>query len=62
MSEIDSDVRELERGAQVTFEQRDMTRIGEVGDYLGEGNYIVVDEDDNEHELHMESLSLVDEA
>lgn len=57
----DLDVRELGRGSQVTFTVRDMDVIGEVKDYLGEGMYQVVDEDDNEHEVHITELSEVEE-
>lgn len=58
----DLDVREISRGAQVTFVVRDMDVIGEVKDYLGEGMYQVVDEDDNEHEVHASELSEVEEV
>ena len=55
------DVRELRRGLQVTFEVRSHTVIGEVKDYLGEGQYMVLDEDDNEHEMHITELTAEDE-
>jgi hypothetical protein len=55
------DVRELRRGLQVTFEVRSHTVIGEVRGYLGEGLYEVVDEDDNEHEMHITELIAEDE-
>ncbi len=61
MNDTDVDVREVPRGAQVTFEVRSHTVIGTVGDYLGDGEYIVTDEDDNDHEMHISQLELVDE-
>lgn len=54
------DVRTIDRGAQASFEVRGMTLLGEVTDYLGEGVYRIVDEDDNEHELTAEQFTVED--
>jgi len=58
----ESDIRQIDRGTQVTFEKRGMTVIGEVGDYLGEGIYSVKDTDEDEtHEVHIDDLTVEEE-
>jgi hypothetical protein len=58
---MDDDVRTIERGAQVTFECHGAEAIGSIGDYLGDGRYIVTDmDDDEEYELHEDDLTVSD--
>lgn len=57
---MDMDVREIPKGTQVTFEIRSHTVIGVVGKYLGEGVYIVTDEDDKEYEVEADDMTIED--
>ena len=55
------DYREIARGTQVTLDRDYYTIIGEIGNYLGDGNYIVIDsDDDKEIEAHKSELVIVD--
>jgi len=58
--ETEIDVREVTRGTQVTFELRSHTVVGTVGDYMGEGQYVVVDEDDTEHEVNVSQFEITE--
>jgi len=62
MDAIDDDIRTIERGAQVTFEREDGAEaIGSVGDYCGDGRYMVTDmDDDEEYELHEDRLTVTE--
>ena len=60
---MEDDIQNIERGASVTFERGEFTAIGEVASYLGDGLYLVRDEEtDVETEIREEDLSVMEEA
>lgn len=58
---LDLDVSEYSRGTQVTFELHGIDVLGEVKSYLGEGEYVIEDENGDTHELLNGSFTVIDE-